>query len=57
MSNVIDMKQMFEYSEFTGDISGWDVSKVYEYYHIFSNSKIIYKNMPEKFKHVRYEKD
>lgn len=57
MSNVIDMKHMFEYSEFTGDVSRWDVSRVYEFYHIFSNCKIPYEHIPERFKKVKYEYD
>ena len=39
VSNVTDMKSMFEESEFNGDISQWDVSNVKKMANMFRDSK------------------
>ena len=36
---ITNMKCMFEYSEFNGDISGWDVGNVTDMHSMFYNSK------------------
>ena len=45
-SKITDMSGLFEYSEFNGDISKWDVSNVKKFNNIFANCPIEEKYKP-----------
>ena len=45
-SNITDMSYLFAYTNFNGDISKWDVSKVKHSTNMFINSSMEDKNRP-----------